>query len=473
MGDANQSENFNAKVIKAVENKTAWFDSTLLVKIQDDYRNHLIFVKNMFDMLQKRSLVIPDPYKNERKISKVTCPDETPFNENEKAQQLGIRLNDYEMMVDYICNYMKFSVDALTTDKIKKLLEFNNSFTWNNLSPSSNRVNTRALGSALTELKNSGLGMAVNMLFDSITNTAKEMESINKGLKSLGNFQRERYKGDVRKFVMEDSKFNKSVMTDANALSEEIKRLFHECLPKKQLYPELIQEIVDEETSSVKNDLQQKLMKRLQVAEKESKEQKVEVDTHEILMNAIRFIGSLAEQYNVVQQKIVVNHDILQAENNTVKEKIMRFIRRVFGMAEPQVEYQVMMNERGNEQRKEIINYNSFMENLVKRITYYGTLTERTSPNYQRMNSQKDDFIFSFVSNQVTENGRLHLKLSALDDFFKATAAPANRSRIKGIKMELTTIKNILSKVNQCRSEYAAYAEEAEQMKKLGMKDNE
>ncbi|MBR1911542.1 MAG: hypothetical protein IJ828_04210 [Treponema sp.] len=473
MDNANQEESFNATVIKAIENKTAWFDSTQLVHVQDRYRNHLVFIKNMFDLLQKRSLVIPDPYKNERQISKVTCPDESPFNDNDRAQQLGIRLNDYETMLDYICNYMKFSVDQLTTDKIKKLLEFNNSFVWSNLTASSSRVNTRALGIALSELKNSGLGMAVGMLFDGLENTAHEMEDINKALKSLGNFHRERYKGEIRKNIIADKRFDSSALNDGSALAAEIKRLLPICMPKKPVYQELIQEIVDEETAISKEELRKKLLKRLHVEDKTKEAKAPAVDTHEIIMSAIRFLGSLAEQYNVVQQKIVVNHDILQSESNGFKDKLMKLIRRIFGLADPQVEYQVSVTERGGEQRKEIINYSKFMENLAKRITYYGTLTEKNSPNYQKMNSQKDDFIFNFVSNQLTENGRLHIKLTALDDFFKATAIPADRARIKGIKMELTTLKNILAKINQCKGEYAAYVEEAEQMKKLGIKDNE
>ena len=36
--------------------------------------------------------------------------------------------------------------------------------------------------------------------------------------------------------------------------------------------------------------------------------------------------------------------------------------------------------------------------------------------------------------------------------------------------MELTTLKNILVKANQQRSEYAAYVEEEEQLRKLGIK---
>ena len=186
-------------------------------------------------------------------------------------------------------------------------------------------------------------------------------------------------------------------------------------------------------------------------------------------MSAIRFLGSLAEQYNVVQQKIVVNHDILQSESNGFKDKLMKFIRRMFGLEEPPVEYQVTVTERGGEQRKEIINYSKFMENLAKRITYYGTLTEKNSPNYQKMNSQADDFVFNWVNKQMTENGRLQVLLGALDEYFKQNTSGANRAKIKGIKMELTTLKNVLVKVNQLRSEYASYVEEAEQMKKLGI----
>ena len=35
--------------------------------------------------------------------------------------------------------------------------------------------------------------------------------------------------------------------------------------------------------------------------------------------------------------------------------------------------------------------------------------------------------------------------------------------------MELTTIRNIIVKSNQIRAEYVAYAEEQEQMRKLGI----
>jgi hypothetical protein len=59
--------------------------------------------------------------------------------------------------------------------------------------------------------------------------------------------------------------------------------------------------------------------------------------------------------------------------------------------------------------------------------------------------------------------------LSALDEFFKSKVAAENRERIKGIKPELSALKNSYVKANQLRYEYSAQKEEEEQLKRLGV----
>ena len=66
-----ENEDYNAKIVKAVEDKVSWFNSSVLPKVQEGYRNHLIFVKNLTSALQRRSLITPDPYKNDKKITDV------------------------------------------------------------------------------------------------------------------------------------------------------------------------------------------------------------------------------------------------------------------------------------------------------------------------------------------------------------------------------------------------------------------
>ena len=469
MGSA-ENEDFNAKIVKAVEDKVAWFNSSVLPKVQEGYRNHLIFVKNLTNALQRRSLITPDPYKNDKKITDVACIDEGPFNDAERATQLGIRLGQYENMVDFICTYVKFSVEQLPTAKIKKLVDFNNSFSWNALSPESARQNTKALGSALMELKTTtqGGGVAMGMLFDSIAKTAKDLEEMSRELKAVGAFQKERYKGEIRKNIV--GKLGPEVRENASALMEEIKKQMPTVMPRRPFSADIVEELVKEETAANKDDLRRKLLQHLKVQEETLEKEDPGVNVHDVIMGAVLSLGSMSDQYNIVMGKIVTNHDILASEDKGFRQKLGRFLRRLFGMAEPQVEYEVVINKKGSdEKQKELINYSSFMASFSKRIKFYSSLSSQDSPNYQKMNSQADDFVFNWVNKQMTENGRLQVLLGALDEYFKQNTSGVNRAKIKGIKMELTTLKNALVKVNQLRSEYASYVEEAEQMKKLGI----
>ncbi len=469
MGSAD-NEDLNASIVKAVDDKTSWFNSTVLPKVQEDYRNHLIFVKNLMNALQRRSLITPDPYKNDKKITDITPIDDKPFNDTERATHLGIRLGQYGNMVDFICTYVKFSVEQLPTAKIKKLVDFNNSFTWGALNPESPKQNTKALGSALMELKTTtqGGGVAMGMLFDSIAKTAKDLEEMSRDLKALGAFQKERYKGEIRKEIV--AKLSPEVRGNASALLGEIKKQMPTAMPRRPFSADIVEELIQEETAGNKEELRAKLLQHLKVQDMPTEKAEETVNVHDIIMGAVLSLGSMSDQYNIVMGKVVTNHDILASEDKGFKQKLGRLFRRLFGLAEPQVEYEVIINKKGSDDKqREIINYSSFMAAFSKRIKFYASLSNESSPNYQKMNSQADDFVYNWVNKQMTENGRLQVLLGALDEYFKQNTSGVNRAKIKGIKMELTTLKNALVKVNQLRSEYASYVEEAEQMKKLGI----
>ena len=157
------NENFNQKIILAVLEREQQFNSIELPKAQENYRLHLSCIRNIIDALVKRSLIVPDPYKTENKIADINVVDTTPFADNERQKVLGIRLSDYESMLDYICNYMRFSVDQLTMERIRKLVEYNNTFTWNSLTQNSTKSNTRALATLLNELKANSPQMALSL----------------------------------------------------------------------------------------------------------------------------------------------------------------------------------------------------------------------------------------------------------------------------------------------------------------------
>ena len=93
----------------------------------------------------------------------------------------------------------------------------------------------------------------------------------------------------------------------------------------------------------------------------------------------------------------------------------------------------------------------------------------RKSSSYERISQQSEEKILEYVNQQLAECNKLLKLLNGLDEFFKASVLNEDKSKIKGLKMEITAIKNSVVKVNQHRSEYTAYIEEEAQLRKLGI----
>ena len=118
-----ESSEYLTSLKDAVKAKNDWLNSDLLPKTLDNYRLLHTCVKNLYEVLVKKSLITPDPYKLEAKISDITCPEESPYIENERSLVIGARFSNYESMLDFVCTYIKFSAEFITIPRIKKLID--------------------------------------------------------------------------------------------------------------------------------------------------------------------------------------------------------------------------------------------------------------------------------------------------------------------------------------------------------------
>lgn len=466
-----ENESFNQKIIFASEAKDKWYDTECLPKIQDQYRIHLSCVRNILENLVKRGLVLSDPYKNETKISKIVLPSTEPFNDNERATEIGIRLGMYETMIDFVCNYMRFSVEQLKVEKIKKLLELNQVFQWTNLSMNSTVSNTRNLAHLINDLKTNADQLLQSMIKDCLHKTNLAITEIDKVLKELAEYQKERYKVEVRRNVLENPALDKTkAYASAGDMLGEIRRVFPQSMAGRPFNSDFINQIVQEEVGPDKAKLQEGLLKLMEVKDTTKPVQENRVDVHAILMEAMRVMGTTHDHYKIIYDKINANHEVLQTEKNTFKEKIKMFFRNLLGLAEPSVDYEVnILDKKTGGKKKEIVHFAEFSSNLLKRVKIYSAFSVKEAPGWQKINQQKDEAILEYLNKQFIENNHLFALLFALDEFFKTAASSENRPKIKGLSMELTAVKNIIVKVNQLRSDYSSYVEEAEQMKRLGI----
>ena len=92
------------------------------------------------------------------------------------------------------------------------------------------------------------------------------------------------------------------------------------------------------------------------------------------------------------------------------------------------------------------------------------------STAYRRLESASEDQIFAFLDKNLKESHLIYRRLEGLNTYFRSEAPKEERGRIKGIKSELSSMKNSLVKSNQKKHEYVALKEEEGQMKKLGIK---
>lgn len=463
---------FEDTLLAAIDEKTDWFNRNVLQQMQDNYRLHLTCVTNIISTLVKKSLVNDDPYKHDKKISDIVPPSDAEFAETDRANMLGTRLSDYESMVDFICNYYNFTVEAITLDKIKKMNELNNTFNWDSLVPNAPKQNTRALCGVITELKNSGDSLTINLMNDNLSKAKSSIKAVALSLRQVADFQREVFKAKIRREILRNPQCNREKAYESpEAFIAEVKRLFPSLIGKKPYYSDLIDELIKEEIGSETEKRRADLMNKLKIAVPAAQKKKeIKIDTREMIMEATRVLGTTNEQLSAIYEKFHNNYELLESTDVTLGQKIARFFRNMLGLKDPPVDYEVIVHDTvTGVQHKELIHFVQFMENLKKRSELYLSFSTKISAGYSKMLSKDEEQILKFLNKNLGEMNTIFEQMTALDVFFKESAPFEIKSKIKGIKMELTTLKNILIKANQLRAEYTSYIEEREQMKKLGI----
>lgn len=115
------------------------------------------------------------------------------------------------------------------------------------------------------------------------------------------------------------------------------------------------------------------------------------------------------------------------------------------------------------------VDMNFFISSLVKKSSFFMPLANLHGPEFSKIKKYSEQNILDYLNKSLSENQEILTLLAAADEFFKQNVEPHDRSKIKGLKIDLISVKNIIVKAIQKRSEYVGYIEEQEQMQKLGI----
>ena len=468
-------ENFSKELQEALNKKQEWYNTECLQELLMQYRLMHTCVKTLYDTFVKKSLISVDPYRLDKKISDIVVPPTTPFSESEISKVFGERFSDYETMLDFICTYFRFSIENFTLGNVKKLIDFNKVFEWDDLSMNNVKMNTRALAMTINSAKNGAPGVVQSMINDSVSKCSQAIVVINKMLNELGIFLRELYKGTIRRDVFDHPEFDKQKAAESrDGELSEIKRLYTKVTGKKNLYADLVNEIVEEDHAPDKENKQRAILERLAIKgiEKAETKKKTGPGPKEMLMQTVLAIGATAPTLIQLHAKLGENFDVLYTKKTTFWNKLLDALRKALNLKEKErIVMLPIKDQKTGAERIQKLSVNEFMTELAKKERIYNGIASKGS-DFSKIENANEDAVLVFVNKQISELQSSFVIINSLDAYFKSEVSNEFKMRVKGMQIELSALRNSIINANKKRSEYASFKEVAEQMRKLGISDN-
>ncbi|MDR0410500.1 MAG: hypothetical protein LBH75_00805 [Treponema sp.] len=455
---------YKQKLSEAIEVRRAWIEKNIIPKLKEDLRVFQSSYTSLYSAFLKKGLVDEDPYKQEAKLSEIQVPETKSFSENETNENMSIRLSNFDNQLDFLVNFYQFGTDFLTIDRIKKILGLIKYIDWIHLSTDSESFNTRCVAKFAAQVKMGLDPLSLSLLSESTTNLVRSTGSIVGYLKILTEFDKEDYKLAVRNAIT-------SAMPETEVPSSaKIKKQFASALPGKPFYPELVDEIIKEDYGKDGAELRDAILHSLVVTQKKQSSEKQEVPLKTILIDGIHSLGAVSTTLAEIAFKLDGNEVLLENRKLSFFEKFRRFMKRIFNSEPDAVIYEVEYMDAVDEPPvKERLNFTEFRVNINKRIKNLAQISASTGPVAAKLEALQESQLLSFMERNIRDLKGLARDLNALDNYFKANIDQSDRSRVKGIKPELSTIKNAFVKANQRCYDYNALKEEAEQFKRLGI----
>ena len=462
-------KNFVEELSVVLETKRNEFNTKILPKVQENYNIQISALHAIRSTLLKKRVIHDDPYKYDSKMTEVEIPSKENFADSEKASVIGTRLAHYETMLEFVSNYYQFNTEFLTPKRISLLLELNSTFIWSDFTNTSTHTNTRAIADIINNLFKGPDQLSNSLLRDSVAHMGKSEVYINTQLKSLSLFYREEYKLLIRREIMPSVKVSKTDCSNPANILREIKKIFSIKMKKKPFYTDLIVEIIREDYGEDSSILQQEILSKLEIKEKQDSFSPQKVNNRPILISGLKILSNSAPHLKAALEKIKSNQEMVYKAENTVFKKIAQIFRQALKLEPPEKQITIIITDNITQNtKKQTINYSVFEKEVLQKISLFQSILMSNSAVNQKIKTMPDEFLFNSLTKYISDSNEILKQLGGLDEFYK-NVKPELRSKIRGIKIEITTITNSVIKANQCRAEYQALSDEVNQMKRLGV----
>lgn len=467
------SQAFSRQLEERLDAKRDTLDRSDLLKLRDSFKLFQAAFIGLNAVLHKKGVLHDDPYKYDLKISEVKTPPESPFSESEKADQISVRVSQFEAYLEFLNNYYQFSCDFLSMGRIKRLLSLVKYFDFAQFTETNTHLNTRALAEIAGMVKKGSDQFSAGLIADSVGQLDKAGRDILACLKELTDYHKERYKLELRQIVMPGLPIDADMAIGRrDEAMRIIKRKFVELASERPFYPELVEELLLEDFSSDGPSLREELLRRFAIAEEKKADEAKAKSFKGMLVDGVRTLSAASFALENSVSKLQENSALLASLDQGLGARLRRMLRKLFSPEDKGTVYQVQFIDPVTKSSEtESIDFTAFSDETTKKARFLGSLAQRGGVSARRVEGMNDDQAYKFLQRNIEELQRALRVLAALEEYFKSETPEDSRSRVRSIRVEMTTVKGAVIKANQKKHEYVAQREELDQMKRLGIKD--
>ena len=458
------------QLAEAIEARKVALEEEELPKLKESFRVFHASFQGLHQLLIRKGLVKEDPYKSDQKTTELKVPADDPYMDSEREMVIGIRLDAFDNVLEYLNNYFEFRCSALGFRELKQLTDLTRFVDWQSFVTHSPKSTTRGTAELVGRARGGNDSFAASVVTDALEQLASRAKEIQGLIKVVTALKREEYKLELRERLLPAVQNPESIDPDDSSALDKLKRQAKSVGLPPPFVPELVAEMLREEFGPDAVALREQALGRLEVKKKAVAKKRTQESGTDILIAAIRGLASASRQLDVIVERLQVNHDVVSNRSKTFGQKFREWIDKLTNRQPPKVTYSVsFQDETTGTRHSEQIVFTDFLELVGKKAKLYNSFLVRTGNPWVKLQKASEEQLQKYLDKELGDLHTIHRRTGALDAHLKEKVTDTEKRAMKGVKIELTAVRNAIVSTNQAKHEYTAKKAELDQMRKLGI----
>ena len=181
-------------------------------------------------------------------------------------------------------------------------------------------------------------------------------------------------------------------------------------------------------------------------------------------------LGDWAELIRDALRKVVANQELLEKNRRGFGGRFRSWLQKRFQSREQSWLVEIRhFDPRTSTTQSESIDFQKFVESVRRKSSLFDALSQPDSTSFVRLSEASEQQIDTFLRKNIGELQLLYRRLQGLNEHFRKEPPAEQKEQIKGIRIELSGLKNCVVRANRRRYEYVALKEEEVRLQQLGV----